>query len=221
MFENEIILLLLSLLAFGGGLVIVERFELPSFKRFSLYVDYLAGISVLLVIYNLYVSSQHNQQIEKNRIAYDTIQNIQNNYLGPQKELIATFPEGYFLYASMNQDSDLQKHLPQSYDEVKRRQIELYSALRIFQSIEDFLSTARFDLSGISAWVNVFLMWMQSPILQEHWHVVKFNFAQDTQEFVDAIIVKANNLAALRKQNGKLTPNDYDAISKSFAVKIR
>ena len=77
----------------------------------------------MLVIYNLYINFQSDERIEKNRIAYNTIENIRNNYLGPQRELLNNYPEGYFLYASMNQDTDLQLTEPTNYDPIKRKQL--------------------------------------------------------------------------------------------------
>lgn len=221
MIDNAIIFLVLSAIVGLSGIYIVYKFDVPNVTRFSLLVSYLGGISILLVIYNVYINFKSNDLLEKNRSAYNTIQNIQNNYLGPQKELLKYFPEGYFLYASMNQDTDLSVHMPTQYNSIKRKQVELYFSLRIFQSVEDFLSTATFDITGMYVWINNFLMWMQSPILQKNWHLLNFNYSTDTREMVNRIIKKADQLIALRKQKGKLVGKDYDEISHNFEVKPR
>jgi hypothetical protein len=87
--------------------------------------------------------------------------------------------------------------------------------------MEDFLSTAAYDITGIYVWVNNYLMWLQSPILQANWIVLGFNFSKDTRAFVNRLIEKANDLIALRKQKGSLSIADYDAISDNFEVKYR
>lgn len=212
---------ILCVLSIIVGIVIIYKFEVDEVDRFRLVISYLGGVSVLLVTYNLYVTFKFNEAIERNRTAYNTIENIQNNFLGPQKELVEYYPEGYFLYASMNPDLDLKDKEPAIYDPVKRKQVELYSSLRIFQSMEDFLSTAAFDLTGTAVWVNNFLMWLQSPMLQSYWTVLGFNFSADTRIFVQRLIEKANELVALRKQKGTLSMSDYDVASHNFEVKHR
>jgi hypothetical protein len=203
------------------GMVIIYKFNIDPVDRFRLVISYLGGVSVLLVIYNLFITFQFDKAIEKNRIVYNTVSNIQNNFLKPQKELVDYYPEGYFLYASMNPDIDLKTDEPKNFDPIKRKEIETYASLRIFQSMEDFLSTAAYDITGIYVWVNNYLMWLQSPILQANWIVLGFNFSKDTRAFVNRLIEKANDLIALRKQKGSLSIADYDAISDNFEVKYR
>ena len=204
MIDNGLFFLILSFMVTMCGIYIVYQFEVNNVTRFSLLVSYLGGISVLLVIYNVYINFKSNDRIEKNRIAYNTIENIRNNYLGPQKELLKYYPEGYFLYASMNQDTQLGEQLPTNFDPIKRQQVELYFSIRVFQSFEDFLSTASYDITGVYVWINNFVMWMQSPILQHYWSILSFNYSIDTREFVAEIIQKANELVELRKQKGRL-----------------
>lgn len=222
MFINEAVLfLIIFMVLIIGGYAIVNRFHITALKRFQLIVSYLGGLSALLITYSIYLGIQTNRTIEKNRIAYNTITNISNEYLNPQKELVDYYPEGFFLYASMNLDLDLSKHVPKTYDPAKRDLVELYGSLRMFEAMESFLTTSAYDLSGIPAWICNFLTWMQSPILQKNWHVLGFNFSDDTREMLARLIVEANKLNELRKQKGALTPQDYDAIAKNFKITPR
>ncbi len=204
-----------------SGYFIVSRFRVTGLKKFELIISFLGGVSALLIIYNIYITIKSNDRVEKNRLSYNTLQNIQTNYLGPQKELLKNFPEGYFLYASMNQDTDLSEHEPKEFNSAKRAQVEVYGSLRVFQAVEDFLSTAAYDLTGSYVWINNFLMWFQSPILQHNWPLLSFNYADDTNEMVNRIIVKSNELIALRKEKGQLTPKDYDIYSRDFKFNAR
>ena len=222
MFFNESIgFLLLFGVIIVSGYFFVNRFEMTGLKRFQLIISYLGGLSALLITYNIYLNIRSNNAIEKNRIAYNTLHNIHRNYLEPQEELIKQYPEGAFLYASMNQDTDMSQFLPQSFDMFKRKQIEIYGSLRVLQAAEDFLSTATYDITGIYVWINIFLLWMQSPILQKNWKLFAVIYSDDTKEFVNRIIEKANYLVELRKQKGQLTIQDYDAIAKNFKVNYR
>lgn len=221
MFNESNIFLIISIVVAIAGYVIIKRFHVSSPRKFELLLTYLGGISVLLITYNIYIDMRSNKIIEKNRMAYNTLENTQRNFLLPQKELIDNFPEGYFLYASMNQDTNLEQFVPKTFDPVKRQQLEVYCSIRFFQAMEDFLSTAAFDITGSYSWINNFLIWLQSPILQEYWKDVSFNYADDTYEFVNSLIEKANGLRELRKKKGKLTREDYVSISKNFKFTAR
>lgn len=212
-------MLFLTIIALGYYLI--NRFKVSGLKRFQLTISYLGSISAILITYNIYINIQSNNKIERNNMAYNTIKNIQANYLDPQKELLDYYPEGHFLYASMLPDTDLSKHEPTEFNPIKRKQVEAYGAIRIFQAIEDFLSTARYDLTGAYVWINNFIMWMQSPILQKNWKVLAFNYSEDTREMVDRIIIESNKLVQLRAQKGQLTSEDYDSISKNFPIYAR
>jgi hypothetical protein len=214
---TENIFLLFFCATIVAGIYFIVCQQISAVKQFQLIIMYLGGVSVLLISFNLYFNIKSNKKIEENRIAYDTIENVQNNYLDPQKELLDYFPESYFLYVSMNQDMQFTEKPTQNYDHAKRKEVELYGSLRVFQAMEDFLTTAPFDVTGSYIWLNVFLLWMQSSILQQHWKKLSPNFDGDTQEFIDLIIKKARELAELRKKKGTLTNKDYDAISIPLA----
>src|SRR5690606_3400517 len=103
-----------------------------------------------------------------------------------------------------------------------RDAIEVYLSNRIFQVIEDFLSTVQYDLTGAYVWLNIFFMWMRSPILQKNWSLLAHCYTNDTRELVNRIIEKSNYLNELSQQRGApLLEQDYDAISHSFPFKPR
>lgn len=203
------------------GHLYVSKFNIAGDRKYELSIRNIASLSVLLLTYNIYVSVKSNDRIEKNRISYNTLANIQQSWLQPQKELCDKFPEGYFLYASMTPDIDYGNSIPTHFDSIKRKQTEVYTSIRIFQAMEDFLSTGSYDITGSYVWVNNFLMWMQSPILRQNWEKLSFNYSDDTREFIAHIIQKSDSLIALRKTKVKLTAEDYDAISKNFTIKFR
>jgi hypothetical protein len=212
--------LIFTIVMFVVGIAIIYRFEIDHVDRFRLIISLLGAISVLLVTYNLYATFKFNEAIEKNRIAYNTIDNIRNKFLNPQHELVELYPEGYFLYASMYLDNPVGNE-PTEYNPSKRAEVERYMSIRLFQAVEDFLSTAAFDLTGVYVWINNFLSWLQSPILQKNWATLAFNFADDTRLLVDRLIEKSNELIELRKKKGSLSSQDYDVISKNFTVVYR
>lgn len=220
--ESETIIVILLVSAFWViGHFYIRRLDIARDKKFELTIRNIAAISVILVIYNIFISERSNRRIEKNRLAFNTLENIQRNWLAPQKELAESYPEGYFLYTSMTPDADFGHLTPLQFDPVKRKQLEVYSSLRIFQAMEDFLTIGSYDLTGKYVWVNNFLMWMQSPILRQYWHELSFNYSSDTRQLVERLMVKGDELIKLRMTTGRLSVTDYDNISKTFYVKFR
>lgn len=221
-FESESFLVFFVLaIVWIFGFFTIRKLNVGKDKKFELSIRNLAAMSVFLVTYNIYLNVRSNNRIEKNRMAYNTLENVENHWLAPQRELLENYPEGYFLYASMMQEADLTKNQPTSFDTLKRKQLEIYSSIRVFQAMEDFLSTGSYDLSGNYVWINCFLLWMQSPILCDNWQKYYFTYGADTRDFVDRIILESAKLSELRINKGKLSGADYDVISKKFPVKLR
>lgn len=215
------VITIMLILVYVIGYELIRRLNVPIEKRYELSLRLMASLSFFLVIYNIYWSIRSNDRIEQNRAAYNTIQNIQHNWLDPQSELLQKYPEGYFLYSSMVPDADFGMEVPGKYDLVKRNQLEVYYSLRVFQSMEDFLTTGKYDSTGKDVWVNNYLMWMQSPILRNYWRKLSFNYSKDTREFVGKIIEESDKLIALRKKKGRLMDRDYDSISVQIEVDFR
>jgi len=218
---NEMIFLAVIVLSVVFGYFFINKFHLSPVKRFQLIISFLGSLSAVLITYNIYVTIKFNKRNAENQISQNTLSNVQSSFLSHQRELLDRYPESYFLYASMNQDIDLSNYEPTAYDPVKRKMLEFYYAVRIYQAVEDFLSFSAYDITGTYVWLNNFLGWLQSPILQSYWKEIEFNYYEDTRDLVPQIIEKANDLIALRKKKGKLTTQDYDAISKKMAVTYR
>lgn len=216
-----LVITIVLILVYIVGYELIRRLEAPIEKKYELSLRLMASLSFFLVIYNIYVSIRSNDRIELNKAAYNTVQNIQRNWLDPQSELLQKYPEGYFLYSSMTPDADFGMAVPEKYDPLKRKQLEVYYSLRVFQSMEDFLTTGKFDTTGKDVWVNNYLMWMQSPILRSYWNKLSFNYAKDTREFVGKIIKESDALIVLRKKKGKLMVQDYDSVSARIEVAFR
>ncbi len=201
-----------------AGVIEIIRFHVPAVKRFDLIFTFLAGIATFLISGDLYLTITSDARSEENKIIYNSLDNVQKNFLDPQRELLSYYPEGFFLYASMNPDVDFTHEKPHAFDAVKRKQVELYISMRIFQSIEDFVVTARYNVVDQYVWTNGFLMWLQSPILQSYWPLLSFNYSTNTREFIEKLIKNAQDLNALRKQKGALESADYDAASKKVEI---
>ncbi len=79
-----------------------------------------------------------------------------------------------------------------------------YLSILIFQSFEDFLTANQNDETGHEVWICNFIQWVNSPILEDRWNVLKSNYAQHTIDFVDLLFKdikyrQINNTDDIRK----------------------
>lgn len=220
MIDVAILFIIIFLFIIIVGISLIYSFDISHVEKFRLTITYLGGISVFLLTYNIYMNIRTNKFIEEHRIAYNTVENIKNVFLQPQKEIVEHFPEGYYYWATINPDSDLGTYTPAG-DPAKREALEYYFSTRIFQAMEDFLSTAKYDLTDVPTYLNFFLTWIQSPILQRHWKIQATMYSPDTREFINTLIEKAKILEERRKIKGPLTYKDYDAVSNKITIMLR
>ena len=92
--------------------------------------------------------------------------------------------------------------------------------MRTFQAIEDFIVTSRYNVVEQYVWINGFLMWLQSPILQNYWSILSCNYSSKTRAITEKIIEGARFLSELRKQKGTLATADYDEVSKKIIISV-
>jgi hypothetical protein len=84
-----------------------------------------------------------------------------------------------------------------------------YLSILIFQSFEDFLTAHELDETGDYVWICNYIQWVNSPILEEKWSVLKSNFANTTITLGDLLFNNVRNIKI----------NDYNDI-KQVADKI-
>jgi len=67
-----------------------------------------------------------------------------------------------------------------------------YISICMFQSFEDFLTSALNDETGQYVWIANFLQWTNSEILRNNWTVLKSNYSDTTQMFGDYLFLISN-----------------------------
>ena len=70
----------------------IGRVKMDSFGKLHFFLSFVGAFSALFLAYNLFSNIRFNKLIEKNRSAYNTISNIQQLWLEPQKSLISAYP---------------------------------------------------------------------------------------------------------------------------------
>ena len=218
--EFTIVLAFVLLLVVSNGYIFKFR-HIPIEKKYELATYTVSALSILFVIYNILLTVESSKTISRDTVRFKTLENVERMWLSPQKEMLAYYPESYFLYATMTPDAELDTTRVAAYDKAKRSQVEVAFSNKIFQDMEDFLTVGKYDLTGQSVWLNNFIMWMQSPILRRNWERLGFNYGLDTRELVASVIRASEELIQLRARKGRLTDADYDARSGIIPVHYR
>lgn len=93
-----------------------------------------------------------------------------------------------------------------------------YLSILIFQSFEDFLTATDHDETGDYVWICNYLQWVNSPILENRWSVLKSNYSETTIHLVDLLFtqvktVPLNNVDDIKKLAWKIEhSNEYKKI---------
>ena len=97
LFKNElttVIIMVISIVILGFAYVI--RLKTQKDRKLELIIGISAGVSIILVMYNIIITTHSNIRIEENKNAHITLENTQRNWLAPQHELSKDYPEGFF-----------------------------------------------------------------------------------------------------------------------------
>lgn len=155
-------------------------------SRIFVFVSMMASIAVVILGFNVLVSTL-SMELQKNITkAQFTKLNIDKSWLFPNQiicEKNKARPE--FLASLYYNNLDLleaSKNLdtPKTIDSTLAEQ---YLSIVLFQSWEDYLTMRKFDETGDEVWLVNFLQWAQSPYLKTEFERLKYNFAALTIKF--------------------------------------
>jgi hypothetical protein len=156
------------------------------FKKSRVFVSMMASVAVVILGFNVLISTI-SMELQKNITkAQFTKLNIDKSWLFPNQlisENSQARPE--FLASLYYSNLDLFKesqnlNTKKTVDSILKEQ---YIAIVLFQCWEDYLTMRKFDETGDAVWLVNFLQWSQSPYLKEEFNRLKYNFAPLTISF--------------------------------------
>jgi hypothetical protein len=98
----------------------------------------------------------------------------------------------YQMYAHTPHIQKIQKMQSPPVETPEILKMEQQMASIIFQKIADIYFCEELDtntLEDSAEWINTFRRWMQSPILQSHWKVLKEEYHPSVCHFVDHVLL--------------------------------
>ena len=165
----------------------------------SNFTEKLVLLSSIFIPIGIYLTyTIFSRQIQEMRINA-TFRSIDRGWLSINKQFIENSDKCPNLIDSLAYDWQInalgkkQYKLSQEEDDWVASN---YVSNCIFQSMEDFMTGSVLDQTAPQVWVSNFIPWTNSKILNNHWLVLKSNYAATTIEFADylfAIVSKNRN----------------------------
>jgi hypothetical protein len=165
-----------------------DAFSSPKVRNYvNLIVNLGSVITVTIVLFDLTAKETVRQEQEAKAFAHQT----ENSFIDLEQEFRRSYPYLGKLYQSMNPHLDeLQTTpIPEVDDPAKEENMEIHTALIIFQKIENVLlenPRADFGQGKYSEWLRTWRTWFQSPRLREIWEQSKhIYYADETVDWIE------------------------------------
>lgn len=166
-----IILLFISILAIfvfvfktSPDSIVQKQFDTLS-KGFSI-------ISVLMLVYVIYINVDYNATFQENTIRNNSYKISKELYIDIIEKMIDKLPESYFILNQVEtfddrSEEELVKIIP--HDPNKRLAIDDFFSSIIIENFENFLSLKKYLVIEQFSWILTFYFQFQAPIIIAYW----------------------------------------------------
>ena len=172
----------------------------------------LTGGAGLFVALTLYHQARSQEVATEQALELSTIKIIKDLWITPNLRLaqdydnLGTLPAEMYPDLSINSSQDMH---------------QVAFAISIFQIFEDYKTIYTHDKTGVNIWLGNFLNWAQSDTLQRLWPRLRINYQPSTIQMTESLFSAANEIKALRAQQGQVSYQDYQAVIDKLAIVFR
>ena len=162
-------------------------------KKFDNLSNGFNVLSVVLLVYVIYITIQHNSKIEEQTVRHQSFLISKEFYMDIYDKMAHDFPETYFLYNELGPFDDrttkeIEKSGDIKYNPQKRAILEEYYSGALIELFENFLSFKRYLIVNHFSWVKTFYYQFESAILREYWENLKDTYSPSTNEIIQQYI---------------------------------
>jgi hypothetical protein len=213
-FSRYLLLAMIALSAFFVYLlyqspVVDEPIEHSTVYRLMMLLTGGAGLFVALTLYH---QARSQEVATEQALELSTIKIIKDLWITPNLRLaqdydnLGTLPAEMYPDLSINSSQDMH---------------QVAFAISIFQIFEDYKTIYTHDKTGVNIWLGNFLNWAQSDTLQRLWPRLRINYQPSTIQMTESLFAAANEIKALRAQQGQVSYQDYQAVIDKLAIVFR
>ncbi|MSR05130.1 MAG: hypothetical protein EXS04_06005 [Phycisphaerales bacterium] len=210
-FSRYLLMAMIALSAFFVYLLCQDPVPNQPIEQSTVYrlMMLLTGGAGLFVALTLYHQARSQEIATEKALELSTIKIIKDLWITPNLRLahdyekLGTIPAEMYPDLSITSSQDMH---------------QVAFAISIFQIFEDYKTIYTHDKTGVNIWLGNFLNWAQSDTLQQLWPRLKINYQPSTIRMTEALFEAANQIKALRAQQGQVSYQDYQAVIDRLAI---
>ena len=210
-FSRYLLMAMIALSAFFVYLLCQDPVPNQPIEQSTVYrlMMLLTGGAGLFVALTLYHQARSQEVATEKALELSTIKIIKDLWITPNLRLahdyenLGTIPAEMYPDLSITSSQDMH---------------QVAFAISIFQIFEDYKTIYTHDKTGVNIWLGNFLNWAQSDTLQQLWPRLKINYQPSTIRMTEALFEAANEIKALRAQQGQVSYQDYQAVIDKLAI---
>ena len=210
-FSRYLLMAMIALSAFFVYLLCQDPVPNQPIEQSTVYrlMMLLTGGAGLFVALTLYHQARSQEVATEKALELSTIKIIKDLWITPNLRLahdyenLGTIPAEMYPDLSIKSSQDMH---------------QVAFAISIFQIFEDYKTIYTHDKTGVNIWLGNFLNWAQSDTLQQLWPRLKINYQPSTIRMTEALFAAANEIKALRAQQGQVSYQDYQAVIDRLAI---
>lgn len=141
-------------------------------KQFDTLSKGFSIISVLMLVYVIYINVDYNAVYQENTIRNNSYKISKELYIDIIEKMIDKLPESYFILNEVESiddrpEEELLKIIP--HDPNKRRAVDNFFCSIIIENFENFLSLKKYLVVEQFAWILTFYYQFQAPSIIKYW----------------------------------------------------
>lgn len=185
-------------LLIGGGVaaLLIKPSDFQK-TRLSVFISIMGSMAVVVLGFNVYVSTTGLQVQRTVNNAQFTKESIDKLWLFPNQlftdktharpEFLASFYYNNLTLYDLTKDLHNKPTLQSELE-------EQYIAIVLIQCWEDYLTFRTLEKTGDDVWLCNFLQWAQSPFLKKYFNNLKYNYASTTRDFAALLFEYADQI---------------------------
>ena len=169
----------------------------------------LTGGAGLFVALTLYHQARSQEVATEKDLELSTIRIIKDLWITPNFRLANDYEKLGSMPAEMYPDLSIAS---------SQDMHQVAFAISVFQIFEDYKTIYLHDKTGLNVWLGNFLNWAQSDTLQKLWPRLRINYQPSTIQMTEALFSAANEIKALRVNQGQVGYDDYQIVIAKLAI---
>lgn len=163
-------------------------------KQFDTLSKGFSIISVLMLVYIIYINVDYNSVFQENAIRNQSYKISKELYIDVYKDMVKDLPESYFILNSVEEFDErdpefIEKYMEGKYNPDRRSIVEAYYSSIIIENFENFLTMKKYLVIEQLAWLMTYYYYFSSEIIQKYWVEWRDTYSEETNEVIEKMVL--------------------------------